>query len=125
MNIMTYDYHGYSELRPWTQNNAPLYSVPNDEAQNQNSDFAMEYWKIKGADPAKLLIGIPAYGRGYILKDQNQFGLFAPAVGPIPKPLNISDPRHTGYWAFNEYCDRMRTEADSWTVYRVRMEKLD
>jgi len=120
INVMTYDYHGFTHSRKVNkvQVNAPLYYLPRDEAINQCSAFDMEYWQQQGADPAKLLLGIPAYGRGFILKDPNQFTLFSEAVGPIAPPLNISDPAHHGYWAFNEYCDKMRTESDEWKIYR-------
>jgi len=118
INVMTYDYHGYSPRRPWTHLNSPLYYLPSDESIAQNSAYAMEYWAKAGADPHKLLMGIPAYGRGYILADPNEFGIHAPAVGNMPPPLNISNPRHHGYWAYNEYCDKMRTESKQWTEYR-------
>merc|ERR1719320_434746 len=52
INLMTYDYHGYSDLRPWTHLNSPLYYLPKDESSNQNAAFAMEYYAKKGVDPA-------------------------------------------------------------------------
>ena len=44
------------------------------------TQFAIDYWIEKGADPAKLIQGFPLYGRTFTLKDSKDNGLGAPAI---------------------------------------------
>lgn len=41
----------------------------------------MKYWKEKGADPKKLMVGLAMYGRGFTLRDTSNNGLDAPIKG--------------------------------------------
>ena len=64
---MTYDYSG-----PWskkTGHNAPLYPNPHDslEARQLTAQFSVEYLIKNGADPKKIILGVPLYGYGWQL----------------------------------------------------------
>ncbi|XP_069094526.1 acidic mammalian chitinase-like [Pleurodeles waltl] len=67
ISVMTYDFHG-----PWdrtTGYNSPLQKGNNDWGGYAyfNCEYAMNYWKDKGAPAEKLLMGIPTYGRSYTI----------------------------------------------------------
>jgi chitinase len=61
IGFMTYDFHG-----PWSDHaghNAPLYSCDGDECGSWNDSFL--YARSRGVPLAKLLLGIPFYGRSF------------------------------------------------------------
>ncbi|CAG0883080.1 unnamed protein product [Cyprideis torosa] len=79
VNIMAYDYHG-----PWdkyTGLNAPLYHRGGESEKDRKLNVATTVQKYidLGADPSKLVLGLPLYGRSYILKRDTEFDLGAPA----------------------------------------------
>ncbi|XP_073325999.1 chitinase-3-like protein 1 isoform X3 [Pagrus major] len=81
INVMTYDFHGTWESV--TGHHSPLYKGSQDIWDHVyfNTDFAMRYWRDKGAPVEKLNMGIATYGRAFRLSTQSsQVG--APASGP-------------------------------------------
>lgn len=42
----------------------------------------MNYWIEKGADPLKLIMGVPLYGQSFSLADTKNRGLNAKSYGP-------------------------------------------
>jgi len=115
IHIMTYDFHG-----PWqnfTSHNAPLFGNPNIESGDQlhlNVDFAVKNWIANGASPSKLILGMPLYGRGFILSDENKHGLYEPAYQAIPAGPYTSV---AGIWGYNEICERFAADP-GWTIVR-------
>lgn len=77
LNVMTYDFHG-----PWGDHaghNAPLHPTPGDpDGATMNSAAGMAYWhERKGFPRDKLLLGIPCYGRSFLVSRWHD---------PTPKP---------------------------------------
>ena len=77
LNVMTYDFHG-----PWGDHaghNAPLHPTPGDpDGAAMNSAAGMAYWReTKGFPREKLLLGIPCYGRSFLVTRWHD---------PTPKP---------------------------------------
>ena len=95
-----------------------ILSDTQDSFESQCSDWAMQQWAKNGVDRSKLLMGIAAYGRGMVLADPEQNGLYAPTTAPIGPALNTSAHKR-GYWPYNEYCERMTLEPNQWTLFRV------
>lgn len=122
---MGYDYHGAWENE--TGLNSPLYGnekydVANESTLNlvsstfdcvffngaiiTNTDFSstakdwtVNYYLDHGADPSKMILGVPLYGRGFTLDDPSKNGLKAPASKPIPGgPYTRED----GSWSYIE-----------------------
>ena len=122
INVMTYDFHGWFPKHHYTGHNSPLYALPEEEADpdhpghNMNTDFAMRYWIQLGAEPSKLLMGMAGYGRGFVLEDPSNHGFYAPANGPIDGAMYTAA---AGFWGYNEFCEKMQTEFNQWTFYRV------
>ncbi|CAB4063334.1 E3.2.1.14 [Lepeophtheirus salmonis] len=81
INVMTYDYHGWWGGHHFT-----------------------------GAPKDKLLMGMGAYGRGFILNDARKNGFYARAMNGIEDSV--------GFWGFNEYCEKMKSSKSQWTLVR-------
>lgn len=65
INLMTYDMHGAWEAV--TNFHSPLYASSSDPsaALGYNTDRAVREWLTRGTPAAKLLVGVPFYGRGW------------------------------------------------------------
>ncbi len=75
INVMTYDYHGWFENHTYTGHNSPLYAMPDELDETSpgylmNTDFSIKYWLDLGARPEQIVLGVGAYGRGFLLKVQ-------------------------------------------------------
>lgn len=67
LNVMTYDFHG-----PWGDHaghNSPLHPAPGDpDGAGMNCAAGMAYWNVTKRFPReKLLLGIPCYGRSFLV----------------------------------------------------------
>nr|CAH7736953.1 unnamed protein product [Callosobruchus chinensis] len=83
INIMTYDYHSGSENV--TGHVSPLYRVSADETEEEqhlNINASIHEWIERGACPENINLGIPFYGRSFILANASDNGLGAPVSGP-------------------------------------------
>ena len=100
INLMTYDFHGGWDN--YTAHNAPLYPFPGSTGIEQQftTQWAVDYWISLGADPKKIVLGIPLYGRTFTLKYRGNNGLGAPVVGKGGSPGPIT--RIIGMLGYNE-----------------------
>lgn len=74
IGVMTYDMAG-----PWdaqTAHQSPLCGNPAAPHPNFNTDTTVQTFISNGVSPAKLVIGIPFYGRGFQGVNTNNNGLF-------------------------------------------------
>ncbi|XP_048448809.1 acidic mammalian chitinase-like, partial [Rhincodon typus] len=110
ISVMTYDFHGHWDTV--TGHNSPLYrsNVDKDVALDYNIDSVVKYWKDKGADAKKLLVGIPTYGRSFRLSSANS-NVGAPASGPGPKGEYT---KQDGFLANYEICDFLKGAEKHW-----------
>lgn len=68
-------------------------------AVNYEQDFSVRYWISKGANPSKIILAMPLYGRGFTLYNAALHGFRAPAVAPIdPGPYT----QLNGTWSYIE-----------------------
>jgi len=102
INLMTYDLHG--AWSPRTGCNANLYSTAEDvELEGPASvSWAIDYWLEKGAPAAKLTMGLPTYGRGWILQDPANRGYNAPASGPSTAGASTKEEGYLSYYEIQE-----------------------
>lgn len=77
-------------------------------------DFSIQYYLREGADPDKLVLGIPTYGRSYTLINPEAADIGSPAEGPGEKG---DFTKEQGYLAYYEICHRVKDE--DWTVVDV------
>ncbi|XP_054155860.1 probable chitinase 10 [Oppia nitens] len=118
VSVMTYDFHGGS-FDNVTGHNAPLYPATGDDEHHKQFtvSYAIDYWLKLGADPNKLIMGMPTYGRSFTLADPNKSGFNAPTVGKGGKAGPYTGLAGTlGYF---EICmDR------NWKVHRDDVQKV-
>jgi chitinase len=65
INVMSYDFHGGWESAGPANHQAPLYRSPCDPEDADWSDKAIRAYLAADVPPAKLLLGVPFYGRGW------------------------------------------------------------
>ena len=107
INVMTYDYHAGSSR---TNFNSPLYAAKEDPTPALNIDATMRRFQDAGVPAAKLLVGIPFYGRGYGSVPSVNGGLFQPGTGRPSgwragdgdwrglSQTRLKDPRYVRHW---------------------------
>lgn len=80
---MSYDYHFYTKITPFTGINAPLYASPNETGYfaRLNINASTNYWYQQGMDKRKIIVGLPTYGHTYRLINPQNNGLMAPVSG--------------------------------------------
>uniref|UniRef100_A0A0K8T485 Chitotriosidase-1 n=2 Tax=Lygus hesperus TaxID=30085 RepID=A0A0K8T485_LYGHE len=120
MNILSYDYH--SAFEPSVNHHSPLYSIEEESEYNFDSqltiDASVKHYILKGADPEKLVLGIPTYGRSYTLFNVDSTDLGSPSDGPGEQG---DATREKGYLAYYEICANVK---DGWTVVQPKETAL-
>lgn len=112
-NVMTYDFYG-----PWshvTGENSPLYALPNNQDTTNlyfNVEYAMNYWKSKGAPVEKLNVGFPTYGHTFRLTSSST-AVGAPAGGAGPAGKFT---RQAGFLAYYEICGFLNGATSEWNA---------
>ncbi|KAG1655761.1 Acidic mammalian chitinase [Nymphon striatum] len=87
INVMTYDFNSFWSRRR-TAYNSPLYAetLETGSERTRNSNFSMHSWLNGGAASTQLNMGMPTYGRGFILANESNHGYNAPAVNQAGTP---------------------------------------
>lgn len=60
---------------------APMYYHPEDFESTFNANFSINYWIDQGADPRKIIMGMPMYGQSFSLADRTNDRLNSPTYG--------------------------------------------
>ncbi|RXG60009.1 hypothetical protein Avbf_10088 [Armadillidium vulgare] len=79
INVMTYAYYEASSGK--TGHDSPLYAYPGEPDPYFNTNYTINLWINKGADPLKVIMGFPMYGISLTLADPSVNGLNAPTTG--------------------------------------------
>lgn len=85
MNVMTYDFRGAWAATGPTNFHANLYpdpASPGAEDKTWSIDTAINSYLGAGAPAAKLIVGLPFYGRGWTGVGSGNNGLYQGATGP-------------------------------------------
>lgn len=77
---MCFDYHGSG----WEPNQTGAHALLYDKTSNLSTSHGISAWKGDGVPSKKIVMGMPVYGRTWQLKDPNEHGIGAPAVGTGP-----------------------------------------
>ena len=90
MNVETYDYHGTWETK--TNHAAPLLESPFDPARGEGFyiDGTISAYLNAGVPARKLVLGIPAYGRGWTGVPNVNHGLYQKSTAVAPSPSGDS-----------------------------------
>ncbi|KAJ2938715.1 hypothetical protein O0L34_g3325 [Tuta absoluta] len=107
--IMTYDLYG-----PWanfTDHNAPLHKGENNEVNTV--DVAINFWLSQGCSSDKVIMGLPLYGKSYILADAKQSGVGATSTGAgLAGPFS----GEAGTLGYGELCPMLQNETLKWEI---------
>lgn len=102
VNVMTYDFSVGSKV---TKLHSALYDT-NDDGLSVST--CVNHWVEKGMPRGKIVVGLPAYGRGFKIADENNTQIGAPTDGP-------SDPLcaggEAGAASYYEICDLLKDGA--------------
>lgn len=99
---------------------SPLYGRPDDKYPQYNTDFTIQLLMRQGADPRKIIIGVPFYGQSFTLTEKSArlVGEGIPAHGP-GKPGEYT--KQPGMLAYYEVCDRIKNRG--WRKGREASQK--
>ncbi|KAF2885389.1 hypothetical protein ILUMI_20787 [Ignelater luminosus] len=100
IHLMCYDYHGSWDEK--TGSNAPLKS-----SDVLNVEYSIKYMLKLGAPREKLVMGVPLYGRTFILHDSSLLSKTGkPKLGIAAKTVGFQGPftRENGFMGYNEIC---------------------
>ncbi|MQA97067.1 MAG: glycosyl hydrolase [Streptosporangiales bacterium] len=121
--VQGYDFHGsWSEV---TNHHAQLFSPRDDPSPERlSADLAIRTYLAMGVRPRQLVLGVPAFGRGWSGVGPERFGQYQEVNGPAPggyEPGGDSyralsrrtgqrffDPLHGAYWVY---------DGDAWWTY--------
>ena len=117
VNLMSYDMHGHWESETGHQALAHKISSDDRSGGTTNLEWIFDNWIALGADPAKLILGLAAYGRSFKLKDPNIHGYRAPCTETWNGSGRHSGAagrftREAGYLAYYEICEKLK---NGWT----------
>lgn len=67
VNLMSYDFHFYTQTTPYTGLNSPLYASDNElyVLSTLNVNFSSLYWNSLGMSREKIIIGLPTFGHTF------------------------------------------------------------
>lgn len=101
---MSYDYHFYTKVTPFTGINAPLYASPSEGGYFAllNINASANHWHRLGMDKRKIVVGLPTYGHSFRLFNTKNNGLMAPVSG-YGKLGNL------GFVDYGQVCSFLRT----------------
>ncbi|CAG2173609.1 unnamed protein product, partial [Oppiella nova] len=116
INLMTYDLHGSWEQK--TGHHAALHTGPGDTDQDKmlTVHYAVDLWLQLGAEPKKLVVGIPLYGRTFKLAAPENNGFNAPTAG-----AGSAGPytKQSGFLGYNEICENISKWSVKWCDQRM------
>ncbi|XP_037079609.1 acidic mammalian chitinase-like, partial [Pollicipes pollicipes] len=121
VNVMTYDYHG--DWDPFIGHNSPLYLSHLDVEHGNNFEYfsvnySMNYY-LRVIEPSKLMLGMPFYGRGFVLANSEHHTPYDPSNGPMAGCPYSGEP---GFCGYNELCEKILKP--TWTYVRDSEQKV-
>lgn len=109
IHVMAYDYHGTWDMKV----------LPNSPLKSQNDlsvDVTIKHLLDRGAPPSKLVLGLPMYGRTFIL---------ATKPSSLESPINKQSSAEgfkgpytdqNGFMGYNEICEEILDNSENWST---------
>ncbi|KAL0809643.1 hypothetical protein ABMA28_011168 [Loxostege sticticalis] len=111
MHMMCYDYHGTWDGTVGA--NAPLRGAHEDDVLSV--EFTIKYMIDHGVSPYKLVLGLPMYGRTFLLKEPGtpdvEFGKTPAQAAGFKGPYT----GEAGFMGYNEICEELSNASSKWT----------
>lgn len=126
IHLMCYDYHGAWDMK--TGANAPLSST-----DVYNVEYTIQYMKKMGAPLEKMILGLPLYGRTFLLPETSVTENRVPKLGEVARNFGFQGPytRENGFMGYNEICVELKNtswskhwDSASQTPFAVNREKV-
>ncbi|KAI3962266.1 hypothetical protein MKW92_015864 [Papaver armeniacum] len=92
VNVMCYDYAGH-----WSSSRTGSIAALHNKRSNYSTSYGIQKWIEGGVPKEKLVMGLPLYGWSWELKDGNNHGIGALAVGVGPQ----DDEYSPGYMLYH------------------------
>ncbi|XP_054004549.1 probable chitinase 2 [Hylaeus anthracinus] len=110
IHVMAYDYHG-------TWNSKVLPNSPLKGQDGLNVEDTINYLLSKGAPPSKLVLGLPMYGRTFILTSKPNSTQESP-MNQRSEPEGFKGPYtgQNGFMGYNEICEEIVDNPQSWST---------
>ncbi|XP_075218345.1 putative chitinase 2 [Lycorma delicatula] len=105
LHLMCYDYHGSWDAKVGA--NAPLKSNLKDDFLTV--EYSVKYLLENGVSPKKLVVGLPFYGRTFILENPESNTNKTDTKG-FQGPLTRAD----GFLGYNEICLELKENSSLW-----------
>nr|XP_022913582.1 probable chitinase 2 isoform X1 [Onthophagus taurus] len=112
IHMMCYDYHG-----DWDKKTGPNAPLKGQDALTV--EYTINYMLQLGAEPSKLVMGLPLYGRTFTTKEENVFTKEKPRLGVESEAAGFPGPftRENGFMGYNEICLELKNNSDFWTIH--------
>nr|XP_023030252.1 probable chitinase 2 [Leptinotarsa decemlineata] len=113
IHMMCYDYHGAWDRK--TGANAPLKST-----DVLSVEYTINYMLQLGAVPSKLVLGIPLYGRTFIMENPPlASSKRKPRLGDLSENTGFQGiyTRENGFMGYNEICMELKNTTSDWKTY--------
>lgn len=108
LNIAAFDFHTPQRNDKEADYAAPIYA-PSERHPEQNIDFQVTNLLSRGVPATKIVVGIPTFGRGWVINE----GATATGVPPVeshgPTPESIQSKRE-GIFSYPEICVKLTSE---------------
>ncbi|XP_041985359.1 probable chitinase 2 [Aricia agestis] len=111
IHMMCYDYHG-----TWDRvvgANAPLRGYNNEDVLSL--EYTIKYMLAHGVSPYKMVLGLPLYGRTFVLEDPDtkevEFGVTKAKASGFAGPLT----KENGFMGYNEICVELNNQNSTWS----------
>ncbi|XP_039299774.1 chitinase-like protein EN03 [Nilaparvata lugens] len=105
INLWTVDFRTPKRTSDQADYAAPLY-YQYDRKPHQNIDSTVRWWKEQGAEPHKLIVGLPTYGRTWKTTLDSAISGVPPLVADGPGPAG-THTKTEGLLAYYEICPRI------------------
>ncbi|XP_031832678.1 putative chitinase 2 [Nomia melanderi] len=110
IHIMAYDYHG-------TWDSKVLPNSPMTSTDSLSVESTIKHLLNNGAPPSKLVLGLPMYGRTFILAKKPD----SPQESPMNKiclPEGFKGPYtgQVGFMGYNEICEEIAKNSNNWST---------
>ena len=102
VNLMSYDYYGAGEDKI-TGNHSPLFTDPADPKQ-VSTDRSIHDYEVAGVPAAKIVLGVPFYGKSWSNVGATANGLFQPGDPPTESfhgygsLIDLESKGYVRYW---------------------------
>ncbi|CAD7011390.1 unnamed protein product [Ceratitis capitata] len=111
VNLGSYDFQTPERDPKVADHTAPLYEMP-DRDPSHNIDYQVTYWLNNTAPSNKINIGIPAYGRSWVMTCDSGITGFPPVINTRGPGAAGNQNRVPGLMSWPEICEKIQRDKE-------------